>query len=115
MKAIPIAGAFALALALAGCGEAATTTSNQQRTAGTDTKAQNDQRVYSGEGNVTSVAGDQVSISHAPIEALGWPAMTMTFRAESPQLIEGIAVGDAVAFQFRQSGGGSVLTSISKR
>lgn len=115
MKAFPIAGAFALALAVAACGEAATTSQNQQPGGGADTKTENDQRVHSGQGNVTSVAGDQVSIAHGPIETLGWPAMTMTFRAESPQLVEGIAVGDSVAFQFRQSGGRSVLTSISKR
>ena len=114
MKAIPIAGALALALAVAGCGDAATTP-NQQGTAGTDAKAPDDERVYSGEGDVTSIAGDQVSISHGPIEGLGWPDMTMTFRAESPQLLEGVAVGDSVAFRFRQSGGGSVLTSVYKR
>lgn len=115
MKAFPIAGAFALALAVAACGEAATTSQNQQPTGGTDTKGENDQRVHSGEGNVTSVAGDQVSIAHGPIETLGWPAMTMTFRAGSAQMVEGIGVGQPVAFQFRESNGSYVLTSISKR
>ena len=125
MKVFSIAGALALALGVAACGGAETTAQNKQEasSAGAPSDAPMngapsggaEQSVHSGEGNVTAVDGDQVSISHGPIESLGWPAMTMTFRAESPQLLQGIAVGDPVAFQFRQSGGASVLTSISKR
>lgn len=114
MKAFPIAGAFALALMLAACGDAATSP-DQQGTAGPDAKAQNGQPAYEGQGHVTSIAGDQVSISHGPIAALGWPAMTMAFRAGSARMVEGIGAGDRVAFQFREGDGGYVLTSISRQ
>jgi Cu/Ag efflux protein CusF len=115
MKLFPIAGALALALAVAACGGPAATTPNQQRAAASNMNVGNGQRTYSGEGNVTAIAGDQVSISHGPIEGLGWPAMTMTFRAEPAQMVEGIAAGDRVAFQFRENDGSHVLTAISQR
>lgn len=125
MKIFKVAGALALALAVAACGGAETTAQNKQEApsaaAPSDASmnaapsAAAEQSVHSGEGDVTAVEGDQVSISHGPIESLGWPAMTMAFRAETPQLLQGIAVGDSVAFQFRQNGGAAVLTSISKR
>ena len=125
MKLFPTASALALALGGAACGGAEPTAQNKQKapSAGPPSDAPvngapskvAEQSVHSGEGGVTAVQGNQVSISHGPIESLGWPAMTMPFRAESPQLLQGIAAGDRVAFQFRQSGGASVLTSISKR
>jgi Cu/Ag efflux protein CusF len=115
MKTFQFAGAIALALAVTGCGESATPTPNQQGAAGAPAAADNPRQVYSGEGAVTSVAGDQVSISHGPIADLGWPAMTMTFRADPVQMIEGIGAGDRVAFQFRRDGTGYVLTAIRKQ
>ncbi|HYJ53653.1 MAG TPA: copper-binding protein [Allosphingosinicella sp.] len=114
MKEFQIAGAIALALAITACGQSATPTPNQQGAAGTPA-ADDPQQVYSGEGAVTAVAGDQVSISHGPIQGLGWPAMTMTFRADPVAMIEGIGAGDRVAFQFRRSGTGYTLTSIRKQ
>lgn len=115
MKAFSIVGAFALPLAVAACGEPAATVQNQQGAIGANSPAEDGRPIHAGQGNVTVIAGDQVSIAHRPIESLGWPAMTMAFRAPATRMIEGIAVGDAVAFQFRESDGGYELTSISKR
>lgn len=70
--------------------------------------------VYSGTGEVTRIAGDQVTISHGPIEGIGWPAMTMTFRAGSPEMLAGVSVGEQASFSFRQDGGTYTLTSLSK-
>ena len=113
MRAVSMAGVAALALTVAGCGGPTTTAEKKQDAAakGTDTG----QQVYSAEGSITAIAGDQVTISHGPVAGLGWPAMTMPFRASSPQMIQGLGVGDRVAFQFRESGGSHVLASISKR
>lgn len=113
MKRMSIAGALALALALAGCGQGGTSQQNGQGVAANPAEAAN--RVYSAAGSITAIAGDQVTIAHGPVAGLGWPAMTMTFTAQDPQMLGGIAAGDAVSFEFRKSGGSHVLTLISKR
>ena len=110
MKSVSIAGAVALSLAVAACGSSA---QNNQSTP-INAVADAGQRAYSAAGNITAIDGDRVTISHGPVEGLGWPAMTMTFRAPSPQMIAGLRVGDRVAFQFRQDDGGYALTTISK-
>lgn len=69
---------------------------------------------HTGSGDITEVSGERVSISHGPVESIGWPAMTMTFRAQSPDMAEGLNVGDPVSFQFRKAGEDYVLTTLSK-
>lgn len=122
MKIRSIFGAAALSLALAACGENGTT-AEQSRPAeansGTEganasTQASTAQ-TFSGSGDVTQVTGESVTISHGPIEGKGWPAMTMTFRADSSEMLRGINVGDPVSFEFRDEAGSAVLTSISKQ
>jgi len=39
-----------------------------------------------------------VTIAHEPIEAIGWPAMTMPFKVTSPALLDKVAVGRKVQF-----------------
>jgi Cu/Ag efflux protein CusF len=84
--------------------------------AGQGTAAAGEQsgQVHSASGDVTEVSGDGVTISHGPVESIGWPAMTMTFQAQSPEMLQGLNVGDPVDFQFQQAGEQNVLTSISK-
>lgn len=108
MKPVSIAGALALALAAVACGGSGTTAQN-----GRDGAAAN-AATYSATGNVTAIAGDRVTISHGPVAGLGWPAMTMTFKAPEAALLRGISVGDRVAFQFRRNGNDYPLTALSK-
>ena len=70
--------------------------------------------VYSGTGTVQSISGDQVTIAHGPIQGIGWPAMTMTFRAP-PDIVKGASPGAQVDFSFREDGGSYVLTSLRPR
>ena len=70
--------------------------------------------VHSGNGDITEIADGRVTISHGPVETIGWPAMTMRFRTDSPEMVQGLSVGDPVNFQFRQAGEEYVLTSISR-
>lgn len=70
--------------------------------------------VYSGEGDITELSGNKVTISHGPIEGIGWPAMTMGFSAGSPEMLRGLNVGDPVSFQFQKAGSDYVITSINK-
>ena len=71
-------------------------------------------QIHSGDGQITEIAENKVTISHGPIAAIDWPAMTMAFAAPSPDMLQGLAVGDKVSFQFQQSGSDYVITSINK-
>jgi len=66
-------------------------------------------------GRIASVAADAVTIDHEAVAAIGWPAMTMTFRAPDPQMLQGLETGQAVGFSFRQEGNDYVVTEIRAR
>lgn len=68
--------------------------------------------LYTTRGRVEAVKGDQITFSHAPVPAIGWPAMTMTFRAEPPSLAKGLKVGERAAFAFEQRPEGPVVRRI---
>ena len=54
----------------------------------------------------------KVTIKHGPIPAVGWPAMTMTFKATPPTLLKGIRVGQTVAFDVRTKRMDAEVTAI---
>lgn len=43
-----------------------------------------------------------VTIHHSPVASLGWPAMTMTFKA-APEMLKDVKAGQSVKFTFRTS------------
>ncbi|HSM11803.1 MAG TPA: copper-binding protein [Lysobacter sp.] len=113
-----------IALALA----AACTPQDQDRAAGTEAVAPATQApaaeadatpepaTASGTGEVTAVdpAAATVTIDHGPIDALEWPAMTMTFAAPGMDLAS-IKEGDKVSFELRQTGAmEATVTSIAR-
>ncbi len=53
-----------------------------------------------------------VTIQHGPIPAVGWPAMTMAFRARPAALLKSAKVGQKVAFGVRVSGALAEVTSL---
>jgi len=55
-------------------------------------------------GVVESVAADSITISHGPVPALQWPAMTMDFGKADPKAFMDLKPGDAVRFEFREGG-----------
>lgn len=114
MNRFQFGGAVALSLLLAACGENQNGPPENRSGADAGPADSQSHQGYSAEGDITAIAGDQVTISHGPVEGIGWPAMTMTFRAQSPEMVEGLSVGDPVSFAFRQDGGAYVLTSLSK-
>lgn len=57
-------------------------------------------------------AAGMVTLEHAPIPALKWPAMTMKLNANPPSLLKGLSVGQAVKFQLMQMGDDTHITSI---
>ncbi len=64
-------------------------------------------------GRVEQVTQDSVTLSHGPVPAIGWPAMTMAFRAD-PMLLKGLKPGDQVDFAFDQPREGPTVRKIAK-
>ena len=69
--------------------------------------------LYETRGLVEALAGDTITFSHEPVPAIGWPAMTMTFKLEPPALAKGLKVGDRAAFGFEQRPDGPVVRRLS--
>ena len=53
-----------------------------------------------------------VTLSHEPVPAIKWPAMTMPFHI-SPELARGISVGQRVKFEFTAKGMDGTITKIN--
>lgn len=70
---------------------------------------------HEGVGVVTAIRAEEVTLRHEPIASLNWPAMSMRFRAQSPALLEGLAVGDQVRFRLQTAGDGYVIDQIVKQ
>ncbi|MDP3736323.1 MAG: efflux RND transporter periplasmic adaptor subunit [Hyphomonadaceae bacterium] len=68
---------------------------------------------YATTGRVTAIDDKGITLSHAPVARLNWPAMTMQF-AWGPGGMKNIAVGDEVTFTFRKAGGGYVIETIER-
>lgn len=70
---------------------------------------------YQSEGTVKSIDSKtgSVSIAHAPIPALKWPAMTMEFKAANPALLAGAKPGSKIGFEFVERAPGEwVITKV---
>ena len=68
-----------------------------------------------GEGTVTAIdpAKGTVTLDHGDITELQWPAMKMGFSAK-PEVLEGVKVGDKVAFEIDWDGKRGTVTNITK-
>jgi Cu(I)/Ag(I) efflux system membrane fusion protein len=67
-----------------------------------------------GAGRVEQVTADRVTLTHGPIPAVQWPAMTMSFQLAEPGLARGIKPGDRVTFSFEQRAGGPVVRRMAR-
>lgn len=69
---------------------------------------------YAGVGVVRKVdaAQGKVTLQHEPIDALGWPGMTMAFRVKDAKLLAGLEPGRKVRFAFVHEGPQYVITAI---
>ncbi|MDI7776540.1 efflux RND transporter periplasmic adaptor subunit [Asticcacaulis sp. EMRT-3] len=68
--------------------------------------------LYQTRGVIEQVKGDSITLSHEPVPAIGWPAMTMTFRLSSAALATGMKAGDHVSFGFTQKPDGPVIETL---
>ncbi|AOR64624.1 copper-binding protein [Pectobacterium wasabiae] len=69
--------------------------------------------VYQTTGVVKQWNADSVTLSHAPVADLKWPAMTMAFMLPSTREITPLAVNTPVTFSFVQHDSGYTLTAIT--
>ncbi|MCF6226309.1 MAG: copper-binding protein, partial [Xanthomonadales bacterium] len=67
-----------------------------------------------GNGKVTGMMKDHgmITISHEPIEALGWPSMEMDFITIDGVSLENIEVGDSVNFSLEKHNESWLITAI---
>jgi Cu(I)/Ag(I) efflux system protein CusF len=63
---------------------------------------------------IDSKAGT-VTIKHGPITAVGWPAMTMTFKATPAALLSGVKAGDKVDFTVKVRGQDNEVTALHRK
>jgi len=69
-----------------------------------NTPAAASEQAYRAEGTIETIDGDEVMVSHGPVAALKWPAMTMGFKAPKDGLPKSLRVGDKVQFSFKKAG-----------
>ena len=55
----------------------------------------------------------RVTIAHQPVEALGWPAMTMTFSVKDRKLIKKLHPEEKIKFEFVKHGSGYLITGVN--
>ena len=70
--------------------------------------------VYETVGRIDAMDASSITLSHQPVAAIGWPAMTMTFRVTNPALLRGYAKGQRVRFGFDQPAEGPTLRRIAR-
>ncbi len=71
-----------------------------------------EQPVWQSQGVVKKMTDRQITLSHAAIEALNWPPMTMAFDRPA-HLPAPVQVGDKVTFTFSQTDSGYQLFHIA--
>lgn len=69
--------------------------------------------LYESRGRIEALTADSITLSHEPVPAIGWPAMTMTFKLDPPALAKGMKVGDRVGFGFEQKPSGPVVRRLA--
>ena len=73
-------------------------------------------KMAKGSGTVTEIdrSAGTVTLDHGPIPEANWPAMTMAFKVK-PELLDGVKVGDKVAFELALKDGAGEVTAIKRR
>jgi Cu(I)/Ag(I) efflux system protein CusF len=70
--------------------------------------------VHKTAGVVTNVdaAKGKVTIKHEPVQSLNWPGMTMAFTVKDKAMLDKLAKGKKVDFEFQEEGRDYVITSV---
>jgi len=70
--------------------------------------------LYETAGKIEQITATSVTLSHEPVPAIGWPAMTMTFQLGTPAIVRGLKTGDRVRFGFDQPPAGPTVRRMAK-
>ena len=72
------------------------------------------QTTYKATGTVKTVdkAKGTVTLAHGPVKELKWSSMTMTFGVKDKSMLEKLAAGKKVEFEFVQQGKDYVVTGV---
>ena len=70
--------------------------------------------LYETTGKIEQLTATSVTLSHEPVPAIGWPAMTMTFQLGTSGLARGLKTGDRVRFGFDQPRAGPTVRRVGK-
>jgi Cu(I)/Ag(I) efflux system membrane fusion protein len=70
--------------------------------------------LYESVGRIEQLTPQSVTLSHQPVPALQWPAMTMQFRLANPELARGLKPGDQVRFGFDQPEAGPTVRRMAR-
>lgn len=67
-------------------------------------------------GTVTKIdeAAGKMTIKHGPIKKMDMEGMTMVFKAQAPEMLKRVKVGDKVRFDVDRINGQMTLTGIEK-
>ncbi|WP_423140820.1 copper-binding protein [Parablastomonas sp. CN1-191] len=119
-----MAAALLLTASLSACGQKAPTddksssvaTSEPAMSTMSTSSNSPETKLAKGTGVVTEldIAAGTITLDHQAIPAVAWPAMTMTFSAD-PGVLQGVKVGDKVAFDASITGSAGKVTAIAKR
>lgn len=71
-------------------------------------------QTYHASGTVKKIdaAKGKVTFAHGPVKDLGWPAMVMGFKLKDKTLLDQLAVGKQVTFDFVKQGNSYVVTAV---
>ena len=107
MRASPVALALVLALGV-------TAAANADDMAGMNMSQASAAKTGKGTGVITALdpKAGTLTIQHGPIPAVGWPAMTMTFKATPPALLTGLKVGEKIGFDAKVRGMSAEVTAV---
>ncbi|MEO6092817.1 MAG: efflux RND transporter periplasmic adaptor subunit [Novosphingobium sp.] len=70
--------------------------------------------LYETVGKIEQLTGTSVTLSHEPVPAIGWPAMTMIFQLPDPKIARGLTPGDRVRFGFDRPPAGPTVRRMAK-
>jgi Cu(I)/Ag(I) efflux system membrane fusion protein len=70
--------------------------------------------LYETTGLIEQITANSVTLSHQPVPAIGWPAMTMTFQLPDAVVARGLSTGDRVRFGFDQPPTGPTVRRMTK-
>jgi Cu(I)/Ag(I) efflux system protein CusF len=73
-------------------------------------------KIGKGTGVITEIdaKAGTLTVKHQPIASLGWPAMTMGFKAKPASLLKDLKVGQKIGFDANQGSGLPEITAIRK-